>query len=47
MIFLHNTTVFGTAYIFQNYLYNQNKCKQLIWELACKRTAKSETEGFA
>jgi hypothetical protein len=38
--------VFRTAYVFQNYLYSQKKCRQLIWEVACKRTAKGETEGF-
>ena len=46
-MFLHYTMVFRTAYIFQNYLYSQKKCRQLIWEVACKRTEKSETEGFA
>ena len=38
--------VFRTAYIFQNYLYNEKKYRQLIWEVACKGTGKSETEGF-
>ena len=47
LIFLHYTMVFRTAYIFQNYLYSQKKCRQLIWEVAYKRTAKSETKGFA
>jgi hypothetical protein len=45
-MFLHYTMVFRAAYIFQNYLYSQKKYRQLIWEVACKRT-KSETEGFA
>jgi hypothetical protein len=47
LIFLYYTMVFRTAYIFQNYLYSQKKCRQLIWEVACKRRAKTETEGFA
>jgi hypothetical protein len=47
LMFLHYTMVFRTAYKFQNYLYSQKKCRQLIWEVAYKRTAKSETEGFA
>jgi hypothetical protein len=38
--------IFRTAYIFQNYLYSQNKCRQLIWGVACKRTAKSENEAL-
>jgi hypothetical protein len=36
--------VFRTAYIFQNYLYSQKKHAQLIWEVACKRTTKSEMD---
>jgi hypothetical protein len=38
--------VFRTAYIFENYLHSQKKCRQLILEVAYKRIAKSETEGF-
>ena len=30
LMFLHYTMVFRTAYIFQNYLYIQKKCRQLI-----------------
>jgi hypothetical protein len=47
LMFLHYTMVFKTAYIFQNYLYSQKKHRKLIWEVACKRTTKSETECFA
>ena len=39
-MFLHYTMVFRIAYIFQNYLYSQKKCRQLIWEVACERTAR-------
>jgi hypothetical protein len=46
-MFLHYTVVFRTAYIFQNYLYIQEKCRQLIWEMAYKRVTKSEIECFA
>jgi hypothetical protein len=36
-----------TAYTFQNNLYSQKRNRQLIWEVACKRTKKSENEYFA
>jgi hypothetical protein len=38
--------VFRTAYIFQNHVYSPKKYRKLIWEVACKRTTKSETELF-
>jgi hypothetical protein len=47
LMFLHYTMLFRKAYIFKNYLYNQNKHRKLIWEVACKKTAKNETEDFA
>jgi hypothetical protein len=47
LMFIYHIMVIRTAYIFQKFLYSQEKYGELIWEVACKRTAKSEIEGFA